>query len=408
MMNIDLLTLLLYLSIPLSSGFIGWFTNVTAIQMLFYPVKYFGIPPFGWQGIVPANSHKMSLKAVDLLTNKLFKIEEHFERLDANRVSLEMKGSMRDLTIRTVDEVMQKELPKVWNTLPSSAKDLVYDAVEENTKHMVEDVLMDIKENIRPMLDLKMLTLEAIERDPQLLNEIFIKCGDQEFRFIEKSGFYFGALFGLTQMAVSIFFMDWWLLPLFGLVVGYLTNWLALKLIFKPNNPIHFLGFTFLGLFLKRQKEVAAEYAYIVTQRIVTTEALFRYVSRSSGKEILSSLIRKRLDNVIDNSYDKVKGIITLWADKQDAAEHINIIKNVAHFRFMQEFPIALRNVYPYADEVFDLNNVIRSKMEVLPYKDFEGVLRPAFQEDEWKLILVGAILGGLAGVLQYIFLFMA
>jgi hypothetical protein len=44
--------------------------------------------------------------------------------------------------------------------------------------------------------------------------------------------------------------------------------------------------------------------------------------------------------------------------------------------------------------------------MAGLPPDEFEAVLRPAFQEDEWILILVGAVLGGLAGLGQLVFLF--
>ena len=36
--------------------------------------------------------------------------------------------------------------------------------------------------------------------------------------------------------------------------------------------------------------------------------------------------------------------------------------------------------------------------MQALSPEEFEGVLRPAYQADEWKLILVGAILGMTAG----------
>ena len=39
--------------------------------------------------------------------------------------------------------------------------------------------------------------------------------------------------------------------------------------------------------------------------------------------------------------------------------------------------------------------------MSSLPPDEFVGFLRPVFQEDEWKLILVGAILGMVAGFLQ-------
>jgi hypothetical protein len=44
--------------------------------------------------------------------------------------------------------------------------------------------------------------------------------------------------------------------------------------------------------------------------------------------------------------------------------------------------------------------------MSNLSPEEFQGFLRPVFQEDEWKLILVGAVLGVLAGVLQLLLLF--
>jgi hypothetical protein len=39
--------------------------------------------------------------------------------------------------------------------------------------------------------------------------------------------------------------------------------------------------------------------------------------------------------------------------------------------------------------------------MQELTPTEFEGILRPAFQQDEWILIAVGAMLGFLVGELQ-------
>ena len=44
--------------------------------------------------------------------------------------------------------------------------------------------------------------------------------------------------------------------------------------------------------------------------------------------------------------------------------------------------------------------------MQKLPPDEFEGVLRPAFQQDEWKLILAGAALGFVAGIAQLVYVF--
>eukprot|EP00537_Pseudo-nitzschia_pungens_P012690 CAMPEP_0172394238 /NCGR_PEP_ID=MMETSP1061-20121228/14173_1 /TAXON_ID=37318 /ORGANISM="Pseudo-nitzschia pungens, Strain cf. pungens" /LENGTH=108 /DNA_ID=CAMNT_0013125549 /DNA_START=72 /DNA_END=398 /DNA_ORIENTATION=+ len=48
-----------------------------------------------------------------------------------------------------------------------------------------------------------------------------------------------------------------------------------------------------------------------------------------------------------------------------------------------------------------DMETAIREKMTELPPQDFEGVLHPAFEEDEIQLILLGGFLGALAGALQ-------
>ena len=47
------------------------------------------------------------------------------------------------------------------------------------------------------------------------------------------------------------------------------------------------------------------------------------------------------------------------------------------------------------------MENIIRAKMTELPPEQFEGVLHPAFQEDEIQLIILGGVLGAIAGALQ-------
>ena len=44
-----------------------------------------------------------------------------------------------------------------------------------------------------------------------------------------------------------------WVLPVAGLLVGWFTNFVALKLVFEPADPYKFLCLTIQGVFLKRQ-----------------------------------------------------------------------------------------------------------------------------------------------------------
>tara|TARA_Y100000310_G_scaffold159521_1_gene159089 strand:- start:477 stop:644 length:168 start_codon:yes stop_codon:yes gene_type:complete len=48
----------------------------------------------------------------------------------------------------------------------------------------------------------------------------------------------------------------------------------------------------------------------------------------------------------------------------------------------------------------------LSERMQALSVEEFEGVLRPAYQQDEWKLIVTGAILGMVAGIAQLYLVF--
>ncbi|MDX1497840.1 MAG: hypothetical protein R3352_09815, partial [Salinisphaeraceae bacterium] len=69
--------------------------------------------------------------------------------------------------------------------------------------------------------------------------------------------------------------------------------------------------------------------------------------------------------------------------------------------RVVAAAPEMVKGVDAYAHEAMDLTNVLSSRLEKLPPDEFEGMLRPAFQEDEWLLIAVGAALGFCVGVGQ-------
>jgi hypothetical protein len=58
-----------------------------------------------------------------------------------------------------------------------------------------------------------------------------------------------------------------------------------------------------------------------------------------------------------------------------------------------------------YATEALDIRDTIATKMRRLTRIEYEGLLRPAFRQDEWKLIAVGAAIGAVIGELQVLLL---
>ena len=109
--------------------------------------------------------------------------------------------------------------------------------MEAHLPDLVKEITADIGDNIDHLLDIKLMVIRRIEENPELANRIFLEVGQKEMNFIVNSGFLFGLLLGLPQIPLFAAFDQWWILPIGGVVVGYLTNAIALRVIFEPVNP---------------------------------------------------------------------------------------------------------------------------------------------------------------------------
>ena len=69
--------------------------------------------------------------------------------------------------------------------------------------------------------------------------------------------------------------------------------------------------------------------------------------------------------------------------------------------RMKQQLPPSVYTLYAMTDESLALKETMVTQMAKLSSAEFERVLHPVFEEDEWTLILVGTALGGIAGAAQ-------
>ncbi len=386
------------LSIPLISAFVGWATNFLAVKMMFYPIKFVGLKPIlGWQGIIPSKAREMAEIEVDLVLGKLLSVKEIAARLEPPKMYELIERRLNQVLKRIVNEVMEESAPKLWAMLPVQAKNALYMRIEYDIPGVVNKMVTDFQENVEEILDIKKIVVEELTNDPELINEIFLKAGAKEFPFIINSGWYFGFLFGLITMAVWYFFPMWWILPLGGLIVGYATNWIALAIIFEPKNPVKLGPVTIQGMFLKRQQEVSQVYAELIQAKLFNAEVITRAIVRGSGSEQLLELIELHVNDAIDRYINVALPYFTLGV----GSENYYKMKHLAAQRIFEDSEKYLQYAQAYANEALSIETDLREKMQALSPAEFEGVLRPAYQADEWKLIVVGSILGMLAGVGQ-------
>ncbi|MFT4937669.1 MAG: uncharacterized membrane protein YheB (UPF0754 family) [Paraglaciecola sp.] len=398
------LTTLSLLSIPVISAIVGWSTNFLAVKMMFYPIEFIGIKPIlGWQGLIPAKRREMAEIEVELVLGKLLSVQELAARIEPAELTKAIERRLKQVLRKIVNEVMRKSAPQLWAALPVHGKNLVYARIEADIPNVVHKMVDDFKYNIEEIVDIKELVVGKLVEQPELINEIFLKSGAKEFPFIERSGFYFGFLFGLPTMVVWMFHPQWWVLPTGGLIVGYLTNWIALKIIFEPKHPIKFFGFTIQGMFLKRQKEVSRVYSDIIESKLMTSKNIMEIAFHGSGSAQLLELIELHVNDAIERYIAIAQPYFALGVGSESYYQ----MKELSIKRIFEDSEKYLAYAFEYTNKAMRIGDDLCERMQALSPEEFEGVLRPAYEADEWKLILTGALLGMVAGFMQLYLVFM-
>jgi uncharacterized membrane protein YheB (UPF0754 family) len=230
---------------------------------------------------------------------------------------------------------------------------------------------------------------------------VFLDMGQRELTFIKNFGFVFGFVLGIPVAVLTHFVTFWWLLPILGLVVGYVTNWVALWMIYEPPEPHQWGPLRVHGLFIRRQHDVAEVYATIVADEILTVSEF--------GSELLtgpqSDRTRALVEDALRPAIDRAVG---------PARRAVRVALGPSQYESIRDSfatePID-QMMEPLTDPAFSreqsatMRRLITDRIREMSPTDFGELLRTATREDEWLLLVHGAVLG-LAGGLIHLAVF--
>ena len=256
----------------------------------------------------------------------------------------------------------------------------------------------EIAQDINGVLDVNDMAITHLVQDKALLNRLIRDIAQPELNFIANCGLVFGFVLGVIQTVVWALTHAPLVMPLFGLGVGWFTDWLALKMIFLPREPRRFFGLvTWQGVFQKRRTEVARDYATLVATEVLSTKRMLTAILHGPRADRLFALIQREVEQAIDDQFRVARPLVTLTV----GTRRFQQVKLVAVAKAIERLPDTLGYIEDYVTEALDIRNTIVDRMTKLSPLEFEGLLRPAFRQDEWKLIAVGALIGFLIGELQ-------
>ncbi len=191
-------------------------------------------------------------------------------------------------------------------------------------------------------------------------------------------------------------------LPIISALIGYITNYLAVKMLFHPRKEINLGIVKIQGIFPKRQKKLAEKLGELVAKELLSIDEIKRIVQDPAILHGADAIISEKINDFL-TTFIKSKPMLAMFISG-DVKEQI---KQTLLTEIVKMLPEMLEVMATKIEEKVDIKQIVADKVNNFSSDAMENMLY-SIMASEFKFIeLLGGVLGGIIGLVQ-MFLIMA
>lgn len=193
--------------------------------------------------------------------------------------------------------------------------------------------------------------------------------------------------------------MNYWLIliPIISAFIGWVTNWVAIKMLFHPREPKKVLGITFQGIFPKRQQQFAEKLGKLVSAEFLSFEDIEEKISNPDNLKKIMPMIENHVDDFLRTRLSTEMPVISMFIGDK------TIIK--LKEAFMKEievlFPQVMKQYAANLKTELDLEQIVIQKVSGFSSDKLEEVLYQIMSKEFRFVEIIGAVIGFIIGAVQ-------
>lgn len=195
--------------------------------------------------------------------------------------------------------------------------------------------------------------------------------------------------------------MNYWLLtiPVISAFIGWITNRVAIKMLFHPREAKKILGITFQGIFPKRQKQFAEKLGKLVSKEFLSFTDIEQKISDPQNLKKVMPMIEKHVDEFLRTRLSDEMPVISMFiGDSTITKLKIAFMKEIETLfpQVMKQFASNLKNE-------LDLEHIIIQKVSAFSSDKLEEILYQIMSKEFKFVEIIGAIIGFIIGAFQVV-----
>ncbi len=191
----------------------------------------------------------------------------------------------------------------------------------------------------------------------------------------------------------------WITIPAIGGLIGWSTNWLAVKMIFRPIKPRRFLGIRVQGLIGRRQQDLAKAIGRVVGAHLVEHKDVVKSLNKLDFGGILGGVLDKGLAPKIA----ELRGLPLIGGFLTE--ERVKDIRTSIVDGIMTHREAVMDEVERGLAKGLDVPTLVEKKVAAFAVEKLEAMILEVASRELRAIEVLGGVLGVLIGLLQVGFL---
>lgn len=185
------------------------------------------------------------------------------------------------------------------------------------------------------------------------------------------------------------------LLAVVGGIIGWITNILAIKLMFRPINPIKIplLNMEILGLIPKRKKEIAKNIGEVVANDLLSIDDLLNDALDDDSKNKITEHIKSKARNIANEKLDFIPApfrmMVSPYIDDIINKEISGAVENIGE------------DIITMAKNKINIQQIVEEKVNELDLLELERIIISVAKKELKHIEILGLVLGGIIGLIQ-------
>lgn len=180
--------------------------------------------------------------------------------------------------------------------------------------------------------------------------------------------------------------------------IGWITNWVAIKMLFRPHNEINLGLFKIQGLIPKRRAEIGTGIADVIQNELISIKDVIANIDREEFSKRLNDLIDDVLKKNLKTKVKEKFPVMQMFFSDKMAKDVSNTIKGIVMENQEKIFEIFSN----YAEENIDFSTIIKDKISNFSLDKLEEIINGLAKKELKHIEVIGAILGAFIGLVQY------